>query len=366
MAGSERNCSRFDGTLRVLFIGESWLGSCARSLKEALARRADIELDEVNEDAWFPRPRARWLRALNRVTAGGYRRELNAQILSAVHGMRPHAVMTYKGMLVHADLLAAINSLGPVHTVNVYPDCSPHAHGSAHRKAVGAYNLVVSTKAFHPATWHDVYGYRNKCVFVPQGYDPRLHLAAGPPGEFEFDVVMVATHRPEYERLLREFADCIPASGLRVAIGGWGWEKVRASLPADWVYPGGVQGRSYVSLLRSGKICIAPLTREMTIDGGRHPGDVDSTRTYELAAAHCFFVHRRTDFAAQLYSRDEVPMFDDGAELARQVLYYLPKDAERARMSAAAHRRAVPAYSMDARAASIVEILRKELTQGNG
>lgn len=351
--------------MKILYIGESWLGSCARSLRDALARRDDVHLDEINEDVWHTPARALWVRALNRITAAAHRREFNEQVMSRVRELRPDVVMTYKGSLVRAELLNAIRQLG-VLTVNVYPDNSPHAHGAAHREAVGTYDLVVSTKAYHPALWNDLYGYRNRCLFVAQGYDPVLHLVTEAPEQFDFDVVMVATYRPEYGRLMAGFAKALADTKIKVSIGGHGWEAARARLPSHWVFPGGIIGRSYVSLLRKGKICIAPLTRDVRINGQAHPGDVDTTRSYELAAAHCFFVHRRTDFALQLYGADEVPMFDDGAELAQQVRYYLAHDQERAGMAAAAHRRAVPAYSLDARAAQIVEILKDAIASNQG
>jgi spore maturation protein CgeB len=130
------------------------------------------------------------------------------------------------------------------------------------------------------------------------------------------------------------------------------------------VYGGAVVGRSYVEWLRKGKICIAPVTREVVINGVRQPGDEDTTRTYELAAAHCFFIHRRTDFVKTLYSEtDEVPMYDGPEELTERVLHYLARPAERERMAALAHRRAVPAYSVDSRADEIVAILRERAAQ---
>ena len=204
--------------------------------------------------------------------------------------------MTYKGYSVRADLVADVRALGAL-TVNIYPDYSPHAHGMAHRKAIGAYDLVISTKAFHPSLWRQTYGYENRCLFVPQGYDPNLHLVPEPPSVFEFDVVMVATYRPEYGRLFIDLAKALddrkpPRRDRRKRLGG------RPRPPAAaMVFPGPVQGRGYVSLLRRGRICIAPLTREVVIAGQPQPGDMDTTRTYELAAAHCFFIHRRTDFA---------------------------------------------------------------------
>lgn len=111
-------------------------------------------------------------------------------------------------------------------------------------------------------------------------------------------------------------------------------------------------------MFRKGKSCIAPVDREVVIDGQWQPGGIDTTRIFELAVAHCFFVHSRTDFALQLYGADQVPMFDDGAELAQHVRYYRARDQERAGMPFAAHRRAVPACSLDAWAAQVVEMLK--------
>lgn len=350
--------------IRILFIGESWLGSCARSLKEALGRRPEIELDEVNEDTWSPRPTARWLRALNRLTAFAYRQEFSEHVLERVRFLRPDIVMTYKGNMVGEALVAEIQRLGS-RCVNVYPDCSPHTHGQPHRAAVGAYDLVISTKVFHPDHWRATYGYQNKCVFVAQGYDPGLHLVTEGPKDAEFDVVMIATYRPEYGRLMIDLANAL-GDHHKVALGGYGWNAVRRELPDQWTFTGPLQGLSYVSLLRRSKICIAPLTREVTVSGRSQPGDVDTTRTYELAAAHCFFIHRRTDYARSLYGEDEVPMYEDATELAGLIRHYLARDDERARMAAAAHRRAVPAYSLDARAAEIVGILRHSLAMREG
>ena len=346
--------------IRVLFVGESWLGSCARSLKEALSRNSQIELDEISEDHFFPKHRAKWLRGVNRLLRKAYLQELYREILSRVSVLRPDFVIVYKGHSLEAEFIAHLKSLG-VQTVNVYPDCSPHAHGEQHRKAVGEYDLVISTKPFHPASWQTVYGYTNSCVFVPQGYDPALHVVTSPPADQPFDVVLVANWRPEYGDLMKRLARILEGHQIKVGIGGPGWQQRRSGSPPDWVYGGAVVGRNYVEWLRKGKICIAPVTREVVISGVRQPGDEDTTRTYELAAAHCFFIHRRTDLMKTIYSEaDEVPMYDDPEELANKILHYLARPDERKLMAALAHRRAVPAYSVDSRADEIVSILRAQ------
>lgn len=345
---------------RVLYIGESWLGSCARSMKEALSRRPSLQLDEINEDAWFPRPRARWLRAVNRLTAHVYRGEFEAHVLQKVREFKPDVVVAYKGWSISESTVREIRRHG-VFTANIYPDYSPHAYGKAHRYAVGAYDLIISTKPYHPGLWRELYGYTNKCIHVAHGYDPFVHLVHEAPSQFSCDVVIVATYRPEYEALLLDFAAEINDPHLTVVVGGYGWSAARARLPSHWQFPGPSHGRGYVSLLRRGKICIAPLTRDVVIAGKSQPGDVDTTRTYELAAAHCFFLHRRTDYAVTLYTPDEVPMFSDARELATLVKLYLADESRRTQMAVAAHQRAVPNYSIDSRANEIVRALRAEL-----
>jgi hypothetical protein len=342
---------------RILFLGESWLGSCARALREALSRRDDLVVDELDEDHYFLKPRRRSLRAAMRLAGPFLRREFEDAVIERVRSFGPSVVMTYKGAHISASLVRAVRELG-VKTVNVYPDCSPHAHGSRHREAVGEYDLVISTKPYQPSQWREIYGYRNECVFVPQGYDPFLHLAEEPCTVPEFDVVLVATFRDEYLQLLRDFARAMGTTKISAAIGGSGWNAARHLLPPHWMFPGELHGRSYVDWLRRGRICIAPVTRRIVVDGRSQPGDEDSTRSYELAAAHCFFLHRRTDFIRRIYDEDtEVPLFDDGGELARQVVDFLPDEEKRISMADSAHRRAVPAYSLDSRAVDIVEML---------
>ena len=134
-------------------------------------------------------------------------------------------------------------------------------------------------------------------------------------------------------------------------------------------------GRAYGQFLRRGKIAVAPLNTEVLINGVSQPGDQDTTRTYELAAANCFFLHKRTPFARGTYDEcKEVPMWDSATELAEQVRHYLPLEHERLLELAhggevqapAAHARAVPAYSIPSRARQIVDHVRAAFESGHG
>lgn len=343
--------------IKVLFVGESWLGSCARSLKEALTRNPDIDLDEVNEDLFFPMHRTKWLRGINRLLYKAHKNELFRQILHKISVFKPNYVVVYKGYSFDSDFIRKLRILG-IRTVNIYPDHSPHAYGRSHREAVGEYDIIISTKPFHRNYWQTVYGYSNACEFVPQGYDPYLHLAATPPDNPPFDITLVATWRPEYGALMKRLADLISEHKIKVAIGGYGWDQHRSQFPSSWFLAGELLGRSYIHFLRKGKICIAPVNREVLINGVLQPGDEDTTRTYELAAAHCFFIHRRTPYVETIYDENEVPMYDTPEDLAGNILRFLLHPNEMIAMAAQAHRRAVPAYSLDRRATEIINFLR--------
>jgi hypothetical protein len=346
----------------VLFVGETWKGSSARSLRECLERLANVTVLEIGEDHYVPKYRSLPLRLANRAVHRLQQRELSVEITNVLATQRPNALVIYKGGQVPKHVVLRAKASG-VLTVNVYPDYSPHNQGGELRETIGEYDLVISTKPFHPPKWHSVYGYDNSCVCVPHGYDPAVHYWPDPPGESTADVVLVAAWRPEYHRLMVEFAEQSRGDNLTVSVAGLGWEAHNAAFPKEWQFSPAVFGRAYGQFLRQGRIVLAPVTREVVVHGKVQPGDEDTTRSYELAAAQCFFLHRRTSYAQTLYDeRAEVPMWDDARELAALVRHYLPLATRRREMAAAAHARAVPAYSIPKRAISVMDHIRTALT----
>lgn len=340
--------------MKILFVGETWRGSSARSLREAMECLPGVELEDVGEDHYAPKADARWLRAAHRLLRPWHLAELQRAIVAAMAVSRPDVLMVFKGSGVSADTVRRARQAG-VFTVNVFPDYSPHAYGDALKAAIGENDLVISAKPFHPAAWTDVYGYRNACVHVAHGYDPNVHLWSDPPGAQDFDLLLAATWRPEYHRVMVRLAAQLDSHPLRVGIIGNGWAPHRHQLPSHWELAPALPGRSYGHWLRRGRIVLAPVHTDVVVNGVRQPGDEDTTRTYELAAMGCFFLHRRTPFARRLYDEQtEVPMWDDADELAAQVLRYLPREEERRTMAARAHARAVPAYAIPTRAAEVL------------
>lgn len=341
--------------LKILFVGETWKGSSARSLCEALTKNPALIVDDIGEDNYLPKYKSLFLRILNRLLKPWQTLELRREIATKIKAFQPDVLIVYKGSGVEADTIDFAKQAG-VLTVNVFPDYSPHAYGTSLRTAMGVYDLVISTKPFHPSGWRSIYGYNNPCVCVPHGYDPEVHYWPEPPVVQDFDVVIAASWRPQYESLMKEFCKEMQGYHLRVGLAGSGWAECRASFPTEWEFAGPLYGRSYGDWVRRGKIVIAPVHSEVKINGIQQPGDEDTTRTYELASSGCFFLHRRTPFAKTVYDENsEVPMWDSPQELAALVRRWLPDEAGRRILAARAHARAVPAYSIPQRAACVLQ-----------
>jgi hypothetical protein len=347
--------------VKILFVGDSWAGSSARAVREALRRQDDVILDDIGRDLVLPLYSYHPLRGINRLLWPLQVRELKRQIRLACEDFSPDVVVIYKGGGLDAAFLSEIRTnFAPV--VNIFPDASPHLFGDEFKEAMGQYDLVISAKRHHPPLWSSLYGYANRCVHVAQGYDPLLHLRHEPVREAPHDVVLVATYRPEYEVLLNELTQ-LARRPLSIAIAGGGWKERNLRIPGVDI-SGPKHGAAYVEWLRRGKIVLAPVMRVVAVDGPAQPGDEVTDRTFQCAAAYTFFVHLRTAGASQIYDeRTEAPMYDDARELIGHIEAFLDDAPARLRFAEAAHRRAVPAYSIDNRAAEIIGHLSTVLSR---
>lgn len=338
---------------RLLFVGPNWKGSSARSLREGLGTIPGVLIDEIAEDQYAPIYKSVPLRVANRLLNRLQILELERDTLAKVKSFKPDVMVVYKGNLVTTNLLRKLKALG-LPLINVFPDFSPHSHGHRLSDALHQYDLVISTKPFHPSHWAPTYGYANRCVFVPHGYDPEVHYWPIAAEEQTIDVALAATWRPEYHKLLIALGQQAALSSVRFALSGPGWEPHRRDFPSAWQFPGSLYGRAYGTWLRNSKIVIAPVHSINVVKGKRQPGDQDTTRSYELAASGCFFLHRRTPYIKTMYDEQtEVPMWDDAAELGRLIAKYLPLVEERRAMARRAHLRAVPDYSIPERAKAV-------------
>ena len=336
-----------------------WNGSCAKSLRDALSRKPHIELDSIEENLGYHASGSLCSRITNRLLVNVYKRRIRRDVFDAIKDFKPDVFIAYKGNSLNANIIKAIRQTG-IKTINIYPDCSPLAYGKVHFKSVSEYDLILSSKPYHPELWRRLYGLSNTCLYIPHAYDPGIHLANHYNKNYDYDIGLAATCRSEYLDFMVNLSDALKHVDATVAIAGNGWGKFRKELPEEWSIENAVTGKDYIQWLRKKRICIAPLTRNVSINGEPHPGDEDTTRTYELGAGYCFYLHQRTDYLKRNFSESaEIPMFDNTRELVDLIKFYLPRENERELCASGAHNKIVPRFSYD----SIADLILRKINE---
>jgi spore maturation protein CgeB len=339
-------------TLRILFLGENWFGSCARACCHAL-RRLGCEVADFDAQTIFPQLRRRSLRAVLRVAERQLIREYNQQVLGLADTFKPDIVLAFKGAYVLPNTLLTIKQAGSV-LYNYFPDTSAFAHGSLLPKTLPLYDCLFLTKRFLDRDLRAHIKLRES-VFLPHGYDPELHqpweLDERDRTRYGHDVGVVATHTRAKEELLTELVTLRPDLDLRIWGNLWN-ENSRSHKLRRFIEGAPLNGTSYAKALGTLRINLAVMSGAVP---GASRGDETTTRTYEIPACGGFMLHERTDEVLELFAEGkEMACFGSAEDLADKIDYYLAHPEERAAIAAAGRMRCVPAYSYDNRMAEII------------
>lgn len=356
---------RTNHPLKVSFVGNLWLGSDARSLKDSLVTQPGVHVDELDLDQFIIKGDTFSSRLLRKLTNRIQFSRLRHTLQERISQFEPHVVVVYKGNNISAETICDLKDRG-IYTVCYFPDPHPWLYGSVLAEALGEYDLIVSAKSFHPHLWNETYGYRNPCIHVSHGYDPVLHYRATSSSATSFDIVLVAHWKLEYERLMQQVFSDKECAQLSYLIAGNGWSRHSrwTDLPRRAVLSPALFGQCYVDAVRSGTITLAPVWSEVKLQNSFVHGDLTTARTYQLAAANTFFLHRRTAEASLTYDEEtEVPMWSEADELIEKIKAFVSQPTLRNRFIQNAHRRAVPSYSIAKGAEKIISELRFRLSR---
>jgi spore maturation protein CgeB len=339
--------------LRILFSGDNWYGSNARSCADGL-RRLGCDVLDIDSHTFIPQVRDFTSRVVRRLLSFRLVNELNNFILTTAEQYRPDIFFAFKGNYIHASTLMRLSSSG-IALYNYYPDTSAFTHGKWLPQSLPAYDCVFYTKPF----WYsDVMKHiRLKAgLFLPHGYDVGLHrpveLSARDTVDYGCDVSFIATHTRYKEKLLEDLICLRP--GLNLCIWGGGWTKrceSRALRRCIKGFP--LLGERYVRAIQAARINLAIMSGPVS---GASSGDLTTSRTYTIPASGGFMLHERNPEVLGLYKEgEEMACFDSARELAEKIDYYIAHTVERERVSQAGHARCTPSYSYDNR---VTEILR--------
>ncbi|WP_068054822.1 CgeB family protein [Nocardia xishanensis] len=316
--------------MRILYVGDDWIGSNARSLADGFRQAGHEVLVVDSTPVTLPaRLSPPWLYAkAARRRAPWTVERLHNEIDSAAAAFRPDVLFAFKS--VHLDQRRLLEVPVARH-VHYSPDdvANPENITPEYLAHEPDWDLVVTTKR------HNVAELRERgaraVAFVRSAYDPAWHHRAARRGRREFLAGFVGVCRPdrrdELVALARKYGD-------RMLIRGPGWRRVPDLRTTGAVVAGPVYGQHYSAV-------IATVTANLVLlnSGNR---DTHTCRTFEVPAAGGLFVGERTDEHAELL-RDEVEcfLFTDTAELS-EILDWCAANPERAAAVAdAGHRRIV-------------------------
>lgn len=280
--------------MRILFIGDAWLGSNARSLANGFRLLGhdvlQIDTSAVNRpQRWTPDwAYSKAFRRRNPRTV----EDVHAQIEAAYDAFRPQIVFCFKTIHLHQERLAMMNKALLLH-YSADDVSNPYNTTTDYLIHEPSWDAVITTKKHNVGELAER-GVANP-IFISSAYDPALHHPVARRTPVQYKIGFLGNRRPDRQGLMRHLAD---RYGQTMAIGGPGWEHdafLRRS--AAQLLPGayGEDFSYFVASVRANLVLLNSDNR-----------DTHTCRSYEVPAAGGLFVGERTS--------EHLDMLDDGDE----------------------------------------------------
>jgi spore maturation protein CgeB len=174
----------------------------------------------------------------------------------------------------------------------------------------------------------------SRARWLPVGCEPASHhpvdLTESDRREYGSDVVFVGSHYPEREVLLEALAD------FDLAIWGPGWEKLREGSPLrSRIRKAHTAPSEWLKIYSASHIVLATHYRDPE---GVVPVHQASPRVFEALACRAFLIcDRQRDVFSLFCDGEHLVGFDNGADLAKKVRYYLDHSLERQTIARKGH-----------------------------
>lgn len=312
--------------MKILFIGDDWLGSNARSLRDAfLFLGHDVSTVSTGNDS---------------LAAGG-RRELLAQLLRSrsqvqcindivqmsVKTIQPELVVVFRGNCLALDTVEVLRDCCPA-VLHYHPDDIENDENvsASFLAAIPAYTVHVTTKTFN------VQELRTRgavsVLYVPCAYDPWIHRPVGSTGRY--DACFVGTARPERVAFIRKLAR---RGDLRLRVAGHGWYGTLRNTRGVSV-SGPVTGLYMSAVINASAVSLSFLNHQNR--------DLHTCRTFEIPACGGAVLAERSAEQMEFF-RDglEARYFSDFEEMVSQTGRLLANAAELRKLAANAQARAL-------------------------
>ncbi len=335
----------------MLFAGEFWDGASGLGLADGFAKAGfDVATFDIGHYIAATDGDLR-LRALSRLTTPFALAKYRDWVSVSRVAEQPAIFFTVKGPAADRSLLETLKARG-ARLAMFYPDVD-FDHAGVDSSLFALYDFIFTTKRFH-LPWMAQHLRGPAIHHVDHGYSTRTHLAVRDLDTHEqcFDVGFVGNHSDYKHRWLLDMIGSRP--NLSLVIAGPNWARATRGSVLQGKVVEEVTGAFYRRLIARSRINLA-IHHGPTKSGW---ADSVSTRTFEIPAARGFMLHVDNDEVRTLYDvGSEIDVFATPQELAERIDFYLAQPERRVAMIDAAYVRAVPAYSYDARAARMAEIM---------
>lgn len=342
--------------MRIFCVGPLWRGSNAGGLFRALSRKGCMI--EVADEFYYIslQSKDKATKIMERLIRPRQVKEFNESMKKKVALFKPDIFFVYKGTFVTPDTLEFARQQG-CRLVLFFPDVSTTAHGPYIPKCIAHYELIFTTKTFGMKDMAEKYGAKNMKL-VPHGYDPEVHRII-PVTDKELrvygnDASFIGTWSPKKEKWLSYIKENVP--GIDLKIWGSQWNKSTSSILNDSVQGNEVLGDLYAMAIQCSKINLGILSEQRA---GSSSGDLITSRTFHIPGAGGFMLHERNEESLACFEEDkEAGFFDGPEELVAKIKYFLPNKELRDRIRMAGHQRALRDHSLDARAETVLSLIK--------
>ncbi|MCX4093216.1 CgeB family protein [Nocardia sp. alder85J] len=294
--------------MKILYIGDDWVGSNARSLADGF-REAGHEVLVVDSTSVTLPPRLSppWIYSkLARRRAGWDVAAVHDEIDRLAADFAPDVLFAFKAVHLDQQRLLSVPARVRIH---YSPDdvSNPENTSPAYLAHEAGWDLIVTTKR------HNITELRDRgaraVTYVASAYDPAWHRPCARRGGDRFLVGFIGARRPDRTGLL---VDLAREHRARLAVYGPGWRREPGLLRAGATVRGPVYGEHF-------SVAVAATTANLVLLNSANR-DTHTCRSFEIPAAGGLFVGERTDEHAALLAEDsECFLFSGDAEL-REIL----------------------------------------------
>lgn len=280
--------------MKILFIGDDWIGSNARSMADGFRIAGhDVLVVDTTAVALPTRLSPPWVYSkLGRGRAPWVLEALHRHLDTVAAQFRPDMVFAFRTVHLDQERLLALPAALHVH---YSPDdvSNPYNTTPEYLRHESRWDLVVTTKA-HNVAELDARGAAST-LFVLSAYDPAWHRPCARRDPAQFLVGFIGACRPDRRDHMVELAR---THGTDMLVRGPGWRRVAPLQATSATVAGAVYGEEF-------SVVVASVTANLVLLNSDNR-DTHTCRTFEVPAAGGLFVGERTDEHASL--------LDDGTE----------------------------------------------------